>query len=216
MWNRSSSTSDSDGRLQEWNKGPSRPAPFSSPDAHYVLDCHGEEGRHALAFIRHKMSHKIKQIINSNTHKINEYSSFQFYKGLQGNVSSLVIISLNFIFCQNRTAVGLWTQPIVSRLDFFPYVNLSAWSPLTSRDLSAWQLLFYFSKSSVSAWLMHHLKISWPHLSLISIAAVVPCRLWPASCRCDLTRPSLPQVPTCASHFPCSVPTYAESRSARR
>lgn len=109
--------------------------------------------------------------------------------------------------------MGLRTQPIVSCLDFFPFVSLSTWSFPTYHDLSVRQHLFIFSKTSVSASFVHHFKISWPNLALISIASVVPCGLWPASCKGVWS--TLLQVATCASHFPCSVPIYAESRNAR-
>lgn len=87
------------------------------------------------------------------------------------------------MFCQNRATMGFITQSVVSHLGVFPIASLSAWIPWTHHDLPAWQYLLIFSKTSATASLVHHFKISWPHLSLVSVAAVVPRGLWPASCR---------------------------------
>lgn len=105
--------------------------------------------------------------------------------------------------------VSLWTQPTVSCLGFFPCVSLSPWTPMICH-LSAWQLLIRLLKAiqvSISWALLYNLSA---HQSLMSVAAVVPCRLWPASHRYSLVVPCLcpPLVPltsklsvhTCRTH----------------
>lgn len=63
--------------------------------------------------------------------------------------SSLVMTSLNFYSAKIEPPMDPCTQHVPC-VGIFPYVSLSTWSPPAFYDLSTCQLLFSFSKPSVS------------------------------------------------------------------